>query len=129
MKRCLHVLLQLTIGMVTILLNAAFSGMQSVSPKPVKLAFNEPRLRLVASLFPLYDFAKQVVLNRIDATLLLPPGLEAHHFEPRPSDPIDAGAPRCLSYNSSRDEMSRRVTFISIMEQYLINLEKGMLCP
>lgn len=44
------------------------------------------RLRVVTTLFPLYDFAKQVGGDRVDVRLLLPPGTDAHAFEPKPSD-------------------------------------------
>jgi zinc transport system substrate-binding protein len=44
------------------------------------------RLRIVASLFPLYDFARIIGSGHADVTLLLPPGTEPHSFEPRPAD-------------------------------------------
>jgi zinc transport system substrate-binding protein len=44
------------------------------------------KLSVVTTLFPLYDFAKAIGGERIEATLLLPPGVEPHAFEPKPSD-------------------------------------------
>lgn len=41
---------------------------------------------MVTSLFPLYDFARQVGGDRVNVSLLLPPGVEAHNFEPKPRD-------------------------------------------
>ena len=41
---------------------------------------------VVTTLFPLYDFARQVGGDRVHAALLLPPGVEPHAFEPRPGD-------------------------------------------
>ena len=46
------------------------------------------KLQVVTSLFPLYDFARNIGQDRADVSLLLPPGLEAHSFEPRPGDMI-----------------------------------------
>jgi len=46
----------------------------------------ERRLKIVTTLFPLYDFAKQVGGERSDVSLLLPPGVEPHSFEPKPGD-------------------------------------------
>ncbi|MBZ0157962.1 MAG: metal ABC transporter substrate-binding protein [Alphaproteobacteria bacterium] len=43
---------------------------------------------VVASLFPLYDFARNVGGERAHVTLLLPPGTESHSFEPKPADII-----------------------------------------
>lgn len=54
------------------------------------LAFNSPsfasidKLRIVASIAPLADFAKQVGGNKADVLLLLPPGASEHTFEPSP---------------------------------------------
>jgi zinc transport system substrate-binding protein len=46
----------------------------------------EPRTRVVATLFPLYDFARNIGQDKIDLSLLLPPGVEPHAFEPKPGD-------------------------------------------
>jgi zinc transport system substrate-binding protein len=50
---------------------------------------SEPKkLSIVATLFPLYDFAREIVGDKATVTLLLPPGVEAHSFEPKPGDMI-----------------------------------------
>ncbi len=46
----------------------------------------EQKLKVMTTLFPLYDFAKQVGRERSDVSLLLPPGVEPHSFEPKPGD-------------------------------------------
>jgi len=46
----------------------------------------ETRTRVVTTLFPLYDFARNIGQNKIDLSLLLPPGVEPHAFGPKPSD-------------------------------------------
>lgn len=43
-------------------------------------------ITVVASLFPQYDFARQIVGGEGTVLLLLPPGTESHTFDPRPSD-------------------------------------------
>lgn len=43
------------------------------------------KIQVVASIFPLYDFAREVGGDKIKVTLLLPPGMEPHSFEPRPA--------------------------------------------
>lgn len=42
------------------------------------------KLSVVTTLFPLYDFARTIGGDRAEVTLLLPPGVEAHSYEPRP---------------------------------------------
>ncbi len=44
------------------------------------------RLVVVTTLFPLYDFARNVCGTKGDVDLLLPPGVEPHSFEPKPGD-------------------------------------------
>lgn len=44
------------------------------------------RLTVVTSLFPLYDFAKNIAGAEAEVILLLPPGVEPHGFEPTPGE-------------------------------------------
>jgi zinc transport system substrate-binding protein len=44
------------------------------------------KLRVITTLFPLYDFTRNIGGDKVDVTLLLPPGMEAHSFEPKPDD-------------------------------------------
>ena len=45
-------------------------------------------LQVVTTLFPLYDFARTIGGDKAQVTMLLPPGVEPHTFEPRPEDMI-----------------------------------------
>lgn len=44
------------------------------------------RLHIVTTIFPAYDFARAVAGERADVTMLLPPGMESHSYEPTPTD-------------------------------------------
>lgn len=44
------------------------------------------KLQVVTSLFPLYDFSRSIAGEKADVTLLLPPAVEPHSFEPKPAD-------------------------------------------
>jgi len=44
------------------------------------------KLKVVTTLYPLYDFARVVGGDAVEVSLLLPPGVEPHSFEPRPED-------------------------------------------
>ncbi|MBC8570005.1 metal ABC transporter substrate-binding protein [Zongyangia hominis] len=46
------------------------------------------KLKIVTTLFPQYDFARQLCGDRAEVTLLLPPGVESHSYEPSPADII-----------------------------------------
>ncbi len=45
-------------------------------------------LSVVTSFFPAYDFARQIGGDKVEARLLLPPGVEAHAFAPTPRDMV-----------------------------------------
>lgn len=47
-----------------------------------------PKLQVVTTLFPLYDFARIIGGEQAEVTMLLPPGMEPHSFEPKPNDII-----------------------------------------
>jgi zinc transport system substrate-binding protein len=46
------------------------------------------KLQVVTTLFPLYDFARTIAGEQAEVTMLLPPGMEPHSFEPKPNDII-----------------------------------------
>ena len=48
----------------------------------------EGKLHIVTTVFPGYDFTRQIVGESATVTLLLPPGSESHSFEPTPQDII-----------------------------------------
>ncbi len=58
----------------------------------------EGRLRVVATDFPCYDFARQAAGDRADVTLLIHPGVEVHSYEPAPADILDIGGADLFVY-------------------------------
>lgn len=46
------------------------------------------KLKIVCSVFAPYDFARQITGEKAEITLLLPPGVESHSYEPVPDDII-----------------------------------------
>ena len=52
------------------------------------------RGQAAATVFPLYDLARRVAGDRLQVKLILDPGVDPHHYEPRPQDVVglsDAG--------------------------------------
>lgn len=47
------------------------------------------KINIVTTLFPQYDFTREIVGDKANVTLLLKPGIEAHSFDPSPSDIVD----------------------------------------
>lgn len=44
------------------------------------------KLNVIATIFPVYDFARNIGGDKINVKMLLPPGIDAHHYELRPED-------------------------------------------
>jgi zinc transport system substrate-binding protein len=49
------------------------------------------KINVVTSIFPPYDFVRQIAGDKVNLTMLLPPGAESHSFEPTPQDIIRIG--------------------------------------
>lgn len=49
---------------------------------------NPNQLNIVTSIYPIYDFTKEVAGDKANVTMLLSPGVEIHDFEPTPQDII-----------------------------------------
>ncbi len=61
----------------------------------IMIHFNNPnnvkqkdKIEIIATLFPQYDFARQIGGDKVNITLLLPPGTENHTYEPTPQDMV-----------------------------------------
>ena len=65
---------------------------------------DDGKLQIVATLFPYYDFARAIVGDRADVTLLLSPGREAHSFEPTPLDAVTISEADVFLYNGGEGE-------------------------
>jgi zinc transport system substrate-binding protein len=72
------------------------------------------RISVVTTLFPLYDFSKNVAGDRADVSLLLPPGVEPHGFEPRPTDILKLNKADLFVYASPE------------MEPWAVEILKGL---
>ena len=70
-------------------------------------ATTEPEIEkvtVVSTLFPQYDFVKAIGGEYVDATLILPPGIEAHSYEPTPKEVIEILASDLFLYTNAAME-------------------------
>jgi len=70
--------------LILAILIAIFSAF--IVKKLNKLPPDNNKVQVVTTLYPLYDFSKNIAGDRADVSLLLPPGVEPHSFEPKPDD-------------------------------------------
>lgn len=66
---------------------AASSDLPS-NPSEGADASGDTRLNVVTTLFPYYDFLRQIAGNSIRLTMVVPAGMDSHSFEPTPADMI-----------------------------------------
>lgn len=62
------------------------AGCAGCSPRAETDGAADGRLNVVTSLFPYYDFARQIGGEEIDLSLVVPAGMDSHAFEPTPAD-------------------------------------------
>ena len=44
------------------------------------------KIKVISTIFPYYDFTRQISSDKVELTLLLPPGNESHSYEPSAKD-------------------------------------------
>lgn len=64
----------------------------------------DDKISVVTTIFPVYDFARAIAGDRARITLLLPPGMESHSFEPTPADIAAISSARVFFYTSEAME-------------------------
>lgn len=69
-------------AVLTTLVLALLSGCKSTSEGWKE----DGRLKVVTTIFPYYDFVRQVAGERVDLKLAVPAGMDSHSFEPTPAD-------------------------------------------
>lgn len=80
MKKIITVLITffIIIGIIFIALGNTNSNTQTTE-----------KITVVTSLFPQYDFVKQIGKEKVEVQILLPPGSESHTYEPTPKDIVN----------------------------------------
>ncbi len=58
------------------------------------------KLKVVTTLFPLYDFVRNIGREKVEVSLLLPPGVEPHSFEPKPNDVVRVNKANVFIYTN-----------------------------
>lgn len=99
-------------------------------------------MRVVTTIFPQYDFARQIAGNCADVTMLLKPGEEVHSYEPTPQDikliqnsdlfiytggENDVWVENILASLSEKEQGPRTVRLVDLVETYEEEHLEGMM--
>lgn len=69
------------------LLVASFLVLQGCTHTPkTKTTVDEDKITIVTTIFPQYDFTRQIAKDKANVIMLLKPGAESHTYEPTPQD-------------------------------------------
>jgi zinc transport system substrate-binding protein len=81
---------------------AQHTAQTPASPSPTAPALAAPpRPLVIASIYPLYDFARNVAGDRAEVASLVPAGVEPHDWEPSPQDLVQLQRARLFVYNGA----------------------------
>jgi zinc transport system substrate-binding protein len=85
--------------------NTSFSSSHTNStPTPnvaaAAISSNQPKIKVVASFYPMYEFVKQVGGDRVDVSTLIPIGIEPHDYDPTIQQILNAQSASMLVFNS-----------------------------
>lgn len=65
---------------------------------------DDGKIHVVTTLFPYYDFVKQIGGDRVDVQLIVPAGMDTHSFEPTAKDMVAIGEADLFLYNGGTME-------------------------
>ena len=86
------------------------------------------KLKVITTLFPLYDFARNVGGDGAHVTLLLPPGLEPHSYEPKPGDVLKVNEADIFIYTGREMEpwVESLLKSVDSRKLLVVNAGKGI---
>jgi zinc transport system substrate-binding protein len=87
---------RLVVAIVVVLVLAGFAVLMGT-----RTATTNNKMQVMATFYPLYDFAKQVGGDRIDVTNVTPAGSEPHDYEPTPRQLVSAQQAGVFIYNGA----------------------------
>jgi zinc transport system substrate-binding protein len=103
--------------------NAAFSDNNSHFTPVETSNINTPKINVVASFFPVYEFVRKVGGDKVDASVLAPIGTEPHDFDPTIQQIQSVESSAILIYNGAGMEGA---WINKVNPKFAIDTSKGM---
>lgn len=92
-------IMMMAVVLVTVLVSCA-----KKEPANSTIQGENEKLTVVTTLFPYYDFVRQIAGDKVNNIMLLSPGVDAHSFEPTPANMIDLQKANVFIYNGGEME-------------------------
>ena len=121
-----NVLLVLNAGL-GLSVNANSASTNNTSASPVGMPnVNTPKIKVVASFYPVYEFVKKVGGDKVDASVLVPIGVEPHDFDPTIQQIQSIESAAILVYNG----VGMEITWINKVDpKFAVDTSKGLNLP
>ncbi len=89
---------------VTVLWGIMAFLLAGCSGEKTSLSSEDGKLKVIATVFPYYDFVRQIANDAVDVELFIPAGSSTHSFEPTPKDMIHLQEADLIIYNGGHME-------------------------
>jgi zinc transport system substrate-binding protein len=87
---------------------------------------SDGKLKVVATIFPIYDFACNIGGNRVKVTMLLPPATDAHNYELKPEDIVKVSkADIFLFTNFEMEQWAYKIINAAAEDTSMLAIETG----
>lgn len=97
MKKQWKILVSVSIALVALVLLAGCGGNKGTTGESAGTA----KIKVVATVYPVYEFVKQVGGDKVDVVMLIPPGAEPHDWEPTAKDITRIKDAKIFAYHGS----------------------------
>ena len=84
------------------------------------------KITVITSLFPQYDFVRQIAKDKVNVTLLLPAGVEPHSFEPTPQTIVTIGDADIFVYTNAMMEPWIEKVIENVKQDNLLIVESSL---
>jgi len=87
---------------------------------------SDGKLKVVATIFPIYDFARNIGGDRVKVTMLLPPATDAHNYELKPEDIVKVSkADIFLFTNFEMEQWAYKIINAAAEDTSMLAIETG----
>lgn len=88
-----------------VIMTMVLFGCQKTADKEATVSGGEEKkLKVVTTIYPQYDFVKEVARDKVEAEMLVKPGSDIHYFEPAPQDMMKIQEADLFIYTGGPDE-------------------------
>jgi zinc transport system substrate-binding protein len=101
MKKWIPYVSALTIAALAVSLAGCGQKEEVSAPAGAQPAAQKQKLKIEASFYPMYEFARQVAGDLAEVSLLIPPDVEPHDWDPTPQDMGNIEQADVLVYNGA----------------------------